>query len=121
MPVIKNAVIEKFKAFQSAEKSKNNTNFTKLDRNMIRRVSLLKNSGGLNSTAQKESLQKLINQSNQTKFLKFGEAMFAFWKHSQKIAMKVLAERSEKKNTEISRKRLNSSIIKSITVVLYRK
>ena len=109
MPALSHNVIEKFTALNSGEKSKKLIGMSKLNHNMIRRVSLLKTKGGLNSTIDQENIQKLIQQNNQTKFVHFDDAIYAFWKHSQKIAMKVLAEKVEKKRDNHSRSNLESS------------
>ena len=109
MPALSHNVIEKFTALNSGEKSKKLIGMSKLNHNMIRRVSLLKTKGGLNSTIDQENIQKLIQQNNQTKFVHFDDAIYAFWKYSQKIAMKVLAEKVEKKRDNHSRSNLESS------------
>ena len=62
MPVLKTSVIEKFKELRNNEKSKKMIGTNKANKNIIRRVSVLKTKGSLNSTTNQENVQKLIQQ-----------------------------------------------------------
>ena len=91
---IRIAAVDKFNGQIEAQKMQNEINFTPFKQNKLKRVNILRSD---TIRSNEGDIKRLIFLNNRHNFQTFDEAMSAFQKHSEKIAIKLQAEREDSK------------------------